>query len=100
MTVHVLRSAHEDILKAARFYEKQEKGLGERVIAFLETEVMKLGETAGIHPVHRGFYRAVVQGAFPYYLIYYTVDSKGVHVRAILDHRRNPRKIRQRLRDV
>lgn len=42
------RSAQKDILDAARFYEKQERGLGRKVAEFLDAKVMELAATAGI----------------------------------------------------
>ena len=100
MTVHVRPSAQEDILKAARFYDEQEGGQGDRVTDFLEGKIMELGSTGGLHPFRQGFYRAVVDGVFPYYVIYYSLELDGVHVRAVIDHRRDPRTIRRRLREV
>ncbi len=100
MTVHLRHTAQQDILEAARFYEKQEGGLGDRVTDFLEAKVKQLGSTAGIHPAQGRFHRAVVDGDFPYYVIYYTLELDGVHVRAVLDHRRDPKQIRRRLRQV
>ncbi|MFN0076584.1 MAG: type II toxin-antitoxin system RelE/ParE family toxin [Prosthecobacter sp.] len=100
MMVHVRPTAQEDILEAARFYDEQEGGLGDRVTDFLEAKVMELGVTAGIHPLQGRFHRVVVDGDFPYYMIYYTLELDGVHVRAVLDHRRDPKHIRRRLRQV
>jgi len=41
-----------------------------------------------------------VQGTFPYYVIYYSLELDGVHVRAVVDHRQDPKTIRRRLREV
>jgi plasmid stabilization system protein ParE len=100
MTLNVRQTAREDILNAARFYEKQELGLGDRVADFLEKEILSLLTTGGIHPFSQGLYRAVVKGDFPYYVIYYSLELDVIHVRAVLDHRRNPRKLSRRLREV
>lgn len=100
MTLNVRKTALEDILNAARFYEKQELGLGDRVADFLENEILSLLTTAGIHPFSHGFYRAVVHGDFPYYVIYYSIELDVIHVRAVLDHRRNPLKLSRRLQEI
>lgn len=100
MMVHVRSTAKEDILQAARFYDEQEGGLGDRVTDFLEGQIMKLEATVGLHPCRRGFYQAVVAGTFPYYVIYYSLELDGVYVRAVIDHRRDPKTIRRRLREV
>jgi len=100
MKVHVHPTAGEDMLEAAWFYDEQEAGLGDRVVAFLESQIRELTRTAGIHRRAGRFYLVVVQGTFPYYVIYYTLEQDGVHVRAVLDHRRDPKSIRRRLRQV
>ena len=100
MTIHLRSTAREDILEAGRFYDDQEPGVGEQVIDFLQARIMELEFSAGSHPQHRGFHRMVVKGAFPYYVIYYSMELDGVHVRAVLDHRRDPGTIRRRLRNV
>lgn len=92
------RTAQKDILDAARFYEKQEHGLGHKVAVFLDGKIQELARTAGVHPFQHGFHRAVVDGAFPYYVIYYTLETGIVHVRAVFDHRRDPEKLRRQLR--
>jgi hypothetical protein len=100
MTVHVRPSAQEDVLNAAGFHVEQEGGLEDRVTDFLEGQIIELGSIGGLNPFRRGFYRAVVHGAFPYYVIYFSLQLEGVHVRAVIDHRRDPRTIRSRLRKV
>ncbi len=93
----IRRAAQKDILDAAKFYEKQERGLGRRPAAFLDGKIRELATSAGIHPFEAGFYRAVVDGSFPYYVIYYTLKANVVTVRAVFDHRRDPEKIRRKL---
>jgi len=100
MTVHLRTTALEDIVAAGRFYDTQEGGLGDQVTDFLQDRIMELELTGGMHPQHGGFYQMVVQGMFPYYVIYYSLELDGVHVRAVLDHRQDPRTIRRRLREV
>lgn len=100
MIVHLRPTAQEDILAAGRFYDTQEGGLGDQVTDFLQARIMELELTGGMHPHRRGLYQLVVQGVFPYYVIYYSLELDGVHVRAVMDHRRDPRTIHRRLREV
>ncbi|WP_395743304.1 type II toxin-antitoxin system RelE/ParE family toxin [Prosthecobacter sp.] len=100
MIVHVRPTALEDLFEAGRFYDTQEEGLGDQVMDFLQAKIVELELTGGMHPRHQGFHQMVVQGTFPYYVIYYSMELDGVHVRAVLDHRRDPKTIRRRLREV
>jgi hypothetical protein len=100
MIVHLRPTAREDIFAAGRFYDTQEGGLGDQVTDFLQDRVMELELTGGMHPQRGGFHQMVVQGTFPYYVIYYSLELDGVHVRAVMDHRRDPGTIRRRLSEV
>jgi hypothetical protein len=51
---------------------------------------------AGIHPIVFGQHRGLAK-RFPF-AIYYTVTGDTVHVNAVLDCRRNPTWIRDRLK--
>ncbi|MGV3658922.1 MAG: type II toxin-antitoxin system RelE/ParE family toxin [Prosthecobacter sp.] len=95
MKLVINSDAQEDILKAARFYEKQERGLGARVVLFLREKMLQLTTVPGIHPMRWGFYQAVVDGDFPYYVIYHTLEQNALRVRAVFDHRRDPKRIRR-----
>jgi hypothetical protein len=66
MKVVVRPGARSDIFDAAFFYDEQEPGLGNEVIDFLEEQIDGLAKFAGIHPLIRGFHRAVLRGRFPY----------------------------------
>lgn len=93
-------TALDDLEEASLFYEKQQTGLGAEVFADLHQQVIAAKKHAGTHSKTSGFYRYVTCGRFPHFCIYYTLEPNEFHVWAILDHRRNPRTIRRRLRDV
>ena len=93
-------SALDDLEEAVLFYEKQETGLGVEVYADLTLQMAAACKHPGTHRQVDRFYRYVACGRFPHFCICYTLEPDGLHVRAILDHRRSPRKIRRRLRDV
>jgi toxin ParE1/3/4 len=100
MNVIIHPSALDDLEDAAVFYEKQERGLGSEVFADLSNEIKVACEYAGTHRKAGKFYRYVTNGRFPYFCIYYSIESDGIHIRALLDHRCNPRTIRRHLDDV
>ena len=93
-------SALDDLEQASVFYEKQEVGLGAQVFDDLSHQLEIACDHAGSHRSVGKFYRFVTNGRFPYFCIYCTLESDGVHVRAVLDHRRHPRTIRSHLNDV
>jgi hypothetical protein len=100
MTVHLRPTALEDILAAGRFYDTQGGGLGDQVVDFLQSRMKELELTGGMPPQRSGFFQMAVQGTFPYYVIYYSLELDGVHVRAVVDHRQDPKTTRRRLREV
>jgi hypothetical protein len=57
MKVRILRSAFEDLATGLRFYDRQEKGVGDYFYDSLFAEIDSLVLYAGIHPVRFGFHR-------------------------------------------
>ncbi|MCQ2394543.1 MAG: type II toxin-antitoxin system RelE/ParE family toxin [Kiritimatiellae bacterium] len=95
MRVEVLDPAHEDMLEATWFYGCQDQGLGAYFSDTLYGEIESLGIYAGIHPRRHGFYM-MVSRVFPYSIYYDIVDDVAL-VYAVLDNRRNPDWINERL---
>jgi plasmid stabilization system protein ParE len=89
--------AKTDLDKAAAFYEQQEKGLGREVYSFLAKQIEQLPDRAGTHLFLGHCYRAVLQGRFPYYLVFYQIEGQQLRILAVLDGRRNPRRNQQLL---
>ncbi len=96
MKISILRSARDDLADGFWFYEAQEAGLGTYFLESLFSDIESLKVHAGIHPRCFGFHRALSQ-RFPY-AIYYAVEENTARVRAVLDCRRNPAWIRDRLK--
>lgn len=96
MRVQILDEAEQDLVEGCRFYEAQERGLGNYFLDTLYSDVDSLQLYAGIHPKMSGYYR-MLSKRFPF-AIYYRIDSKIVRVRAILDCRRDPELIDSRLK--
>jgi hypothetical protein len=95
MRIELLDYAEKDLLDGFEFYERQSKGLGSYFLESLFSDINSLHLYAGIHSVHFGYYR-LLSKRFPF-AIYYTLDKEIIKVYAILDCRRNPTWIRNRL---
>lgn len=95
MKVMVLQDALADLVNGYRFYERQSDGLGVYFLDSLWSDIDSLCVYGGIHPVHLGYNR-MLSRRFPF-AIYYRIDGDQARVRAVLDCRRNPAWIRDRL---
>ena len=96
--IRVSEEAHEDLSDGFWFYEAQERGLGDYFTSHLRADIEGLKVTAGIHrQVYADYHRALSR-VFPY-AIYYTMDSEELVVWAVVDCRRNPEWIRERLEE-
>jgi len=95
MKIEILDAAEKDLIDGFRFYERQSKGLGNYFLDSLFSDIESLYIYAGIHSLHFGFNR-LLSKRFPF-AIYYKVQKDIVRIYAILDCRRNPACIRNRL---
>jgi hypothetical protein len=95
MRIELLNSAEKDLLDGFKFYERQSKGLGNYFLESLFSDIDSLHIYAGIHAIHFGYNR-ILSKRFPF-AIYYKSDKENIRVYAILDCRRNPAWIRNRL---
>lgn len=96
MKIRILSSAVEDLSDGFKFYESQRKNLGNYFLESLISDIDSLKLKSGVHPKVFGYYR-LLSKRFPY-AIYYKEKSGEVLVDAILDCRRNPKWIKERLR--
>ena len=96
MRVELRSEARDDLEEGAWFYEKQGGGLGDYFLDCIDTELAVLEVSFGIHGVVFGFHRKLVN-RFPF-AIYYRNADIFVDVVAILDCRRDPAYIENRLR--
>lgn len=97
MTVVILEDAAEDLESGALFYESCAAGVGDYFRDSMLSELDSLVLFAGIHPIYFQFYR-MLSKRFPFG-IYYEVEGDVIYVYAILDMRRDPLWIRNRLRN-
>ena len=96
MNVHVLDPAKDDLAEGYWFYESREKGLGHYFLDTIYDEIDRLGSTAGIHPMYEPPYFQMLSDRFPF-TIYYRVEDADVFIEAIVDQRRDPQWISDRL---
>jgi len=96
MKIKVLDEAEQDLQDGFRFYELQERGLGDYFLDMISFDIDSLIIYAGIHAKDYGLYR-LLSKRFPY-AIYYSIKADVVYVNAILNCRRNPDFISNRLK--
>ena len=96
MKVRILGSASRDLIDGYRFYEMQAEGVGAYFLDSLYSDIDSLIISAGMHSVHFGKYYRLLSKRFPF-AIYYRVEDQTVLVYAVLDCRRHPAWIRNRL---
>ncbi len=85
-----------DLAEGFNFYEKQEAGLGDYYLNSLLADIDSLKLYGGIHRKVFRFHRSLAK-RFPF-AIYYENKAEGIFVRAVLDCRRDPKWIRQKLK--
>jgi hypothetical protein len=96
--VRVSEDALQDLNDGCLFYEAQEPGLGDYFAACLRADVEGLKVSAGVHRVVYLDYHRLLSRVFPYG-IFYTVQDECAVVWAVVDLRRDPAWIREKLRE-
>lgn len=96
MKIRILASARRDLIDGFWFYEKQEQGLGGYFRDSLNSDIDSLQIHAGIHVKQFGEFHRMLSKRFPF-AVYYRIEQGGVDVHAVLDCRRDPVLIQQRL---
>ena len=95
MKVRILSPAERDLEDGYRFYESQSLSLGSYFLDSLYSDIDSLSYFGGIHQVVFGYLRQLSK-RFPF-AIYYRIIDGAVVVFAVLDCRRDPSWIRERL---
>ena len=95
MKIRVLSPARYDLIEGYWFYEEREAGLGDYFTESIYADIETLVRIAGIHLVIFDTHR-MVASRFPF-SIYYSVNESEILVHAVLDNRRDPAWISQRL---
>lgn len=95
MRVEILDEAEADLVDGFWFYERQAPGLGEYFLDSLYSDIDSLQLFGGIHPIRFGYHRQLSQ-RFPF-AISYRVQDDAAQVYAVLDCRRDPDSLTERL---
>lgn len=95
MQVRILEDAEKDIEEGYWFYERQSQGLGDYFIDSIYSDIDSLVYFGGIHRKVFSHYR-LLSKRFPF-AIYYQLGEDFVVVKAVLDCRRKPSWIREKL---
>ena len=96
MKIEILDDAQRDLIEGFQFYESRETGVGSYFLDCLFSDIDSLLLFAGIHQIVYGYHRSLSK-RFPF-AIYYDMVGELIRVHAVLDCRRNPSWIRERLR--
>jgi hypothetical protein len=95
LRTRILKQAEDDLEDGYRFYESRHPGLGSYFLDSLSSDIDSLAFYAGIHRVVFGYHR-LLSKRFPFAVYYRIVDNVAL-VTAVLDCRRNPSWIREKL---
>jgi len=96
MTIVILPEAEADLIEGYQFYEKTEAGVGDYFVTSLIADIDSLMTNAGGgHEIFQGYHRAI-SDRFPYAIFYKLTDDE-ITVHAVLDTRRDPKLISDRL---
>jgi len=96
MKIVILDEAEQDLVDGFGFYESQSVGLGDYFLDSIFKDIKSLNIYAGVHALYFGYHRFLTK-RFPF-AVYYRIESQIVRVYAILDCRRNPSWIWNRLK--
>ncbi|MCF6209308.1 MAG: type II toxin-antitoxin system RelE/ParE family toxin [Gammaproteobacteria bacterium] len=97
MKIKILKSASQDLIDGYWFYEKQSEGIGTYFLDTLFSDIDSLILNAGIHSIHFGKYHRLLSKRFPF-SVYYYIEEDAVLIYAVLDCRKKPAWIRDKLK--
>ncbi len=96
MKIEILDAAEQDIATAIAFYESQAQGVGSYFLSSIFSDIESLRVYAGVHIVIEGYYR-LLSKRFPF-SIYYKINNSVIYIYAVLDCRKNPSWVQDRLK--
>jgi hypothetical protein len=91
----VLEQASDDINEGRHFYNTNGINIGDYFFDSILSDIESLKIYAGIHSKHFGLYR-MLSKRFPFAIYYSLVDTTAIVI-AVLDTRKNPAWIRDKL---
>jgi hypothetical protein len=95
--VRISEDALQDLNAGFLFYEAQEQGLGDYFTACLRADIEGLKVSAGVHRVVYDDYHRLLSRVFPFG-IFYTIERDDAVVWAIIDLRKDPAWIKEKLK--
>ena len=96
ITVRISEDAIEDLNEGYLFYEAQQAGLGDYFASCLRADIEALRLYAGVHRVVYRDYHRLLSRVFPHG-IFYTKEADTAVVWAVIDLRRDPAWISEKL---
>jgi len=96
MKIRILQSAKADLKEGYGFYEAQANGVGIYFLESLYSDIDSLKLFAGVHPLYFGNYHRMLSKRFPF-AIYYRIETGEIRIYSILDCRRDPAWIKNKL---
>lgn len=89
--LQILRQAREDMQKAAKWYNEQQVGLGERFLSEV-IKTLRLAETNPLHYEERFAkkFRFALVHSFPY-LVVFKIKGDFIVIHAVFHTRKNPK---------
>jgi len=95
--IEILESARDDLISGRAFYESQRAGLGAYFLDSLFSDIESLLLFSGVHSIHFERYHRLLSRRFPF-AIYYRIEGDLIRIHAVLDCRRDPERIAERLK--
>ena len=93
-----LEPARNDLAAGYRFYERQAEGIGRYFLDTLYADIESPRLNAGIHAIQFGAYFRLLSKRFPW-SVYDQLEGDEISVYAVVDNRRDPGLIRNRMTD-
>ncbi|HBB87460.1 MAG TPA: hypothetical protein DC047_07590 [Blastocatellia bacterium] len=97
MIIEILDLAEQDLIDGFLFYEAQEAGLGSYFLTNIYADLESLRRNAGIHNKDYKNYYRLLSHHFPF-AVFYKLTQDRVSIHAVLDCRRDPRQLDERLK--
>ena len=99
MRIEILESTERDLIEGFQFYEQQSTGLGNYFLDSLFSDIDSLLIYSGIHVVYHNHFFQMQSKRFPF-TIYYKLSDDIVKVYAVLDTRKNPAWLREKIENL
>ncbi len=98
MRISITEIAEKDIEEGHGFYERKSPGLGSYFLDSIYSDIDSLLYYAGIHIKVFGYFR-LLSKRFPF-AVYYHIEDDVTIIKAVLDCRKNPSWIREKLMTI